>query len=193
MMKNNLNFTVEMKKMVGVWKGKVLKGYIENDNEEYVTIVRFLVENKAFNLDNEYMRYEYPDKSCSELTCFSCVEIDRNEFLQTAVVGGKCKENIVEEKIVDIYIVTDTEKGGLFDSGLPYELVFETALIIQTKSRCYAFWRHISFNTIEIAVCEDMEIALKTIRSAEEIQEEAQVENPYTVTVERRIEKLNIS
>jgi hypothetical protein len=35
-----------------------------------------------------------------------------------------------------------------------------------------------------------MEKALKTIRSVEEIREEAQVENPYVVTVERCVEKL---
>ncbi len=189
-MENNLNFTKEMKEMMKEWKGRNFKGYIENSDDGFLSIVRFLIEEKAFDIKNEYVLYKYPDGDYAELTCFSCIEVDKNEPLQSHIVGGKYKENIVVEEIVNIYIIKDTEKGKLFNSGIPYDLIFETAVIIQTASCCYAFWRHLIFNTIKIAVCDDLESALKTIRSVEEIQEETQEENPYVVTVERRIEKL---
>ena len=190
MMKNNLNFTEEMKEMIKGWKGKILKGYIENDDSENVTTIRFLIDDKAFDFTNDYISYEYPDGDCAELTCFSCVEVGENEPLRTTVVGGKRKENRIEKKIIDIYLVTDREKGKLFDTGVPYEMTYETALIIQTEYAWYVFWRNLIFYTIEIANCEDKESALKAIKSVEQIHHELQEENPYTVTVERMVQQL---
>lgn len=189
-MKNSLNLTEEMKNMVREWKGKLLKGYVENADDGYVTRVRFLIGESFFDFDNEYTAYQYPDEGIEELTCFSCVEVPQNKILETVVVGGKHKKHIIEEKIENIYIIKDIEKGKLFDSGIPYELEFETALIIQTENKCYAFWRNLIFYTIDIAVCTDIESVLKTIRSVDEIQKEAQIENPYPVTVEREMEQL---
>lgn len=189
-MENNLNFTKKMKEMMREWKGKLLKGYIENSDDGCLSIVRFLIEDRVFDLDNEYVLYEYPDKDRVELSRFACVETDKTKTLQTHVVDGKCKENIVGEKIVNIYIIKDIEKSKLFDSGIPYELEFETALILQTEKRYYAFWRNLIFYMIEVAVCGDMEETLKSIKSVAEIQAEAQEENPYVVTVERHIEQL---
>lgn len=187
---NRLNFTKEMKEVMCGWKGKTLQSYIENADDGYVTAVRFCIENQVFDIDNEYMAYWDSREHTTELTCFSCVERTDNQPLGSAVVRGKNRENIVGGKIVDIYIVKDVEKGKLLGLGIPYELEFETALILQTEKYCYVFWRDLIFCTIEVAACEDMEAALKTIKSVAEIQEEAQVENPYTITVERCVEKL---
>ena len=189
-MGNNLNFTNEMKEMMKEWKGKLLKGYIENSDDGYFSIARLLIEDRLFDLDNEYVLYDYPDNDRVELTCFACVEVDKKKALQTHIVGGKCKENIVGENIVNVYIIKDVEKGKLFDSGIPYELEFDTALIIQTENGYYAFWRDVMFYTIEAARFGDMEAVLKAVKSVEQIQKEAQEENPYVVTVERRIAKL---
>lgn len=189
-MENNLNFTKKMKQMMSDWKGKILKGYIENSDDGCLSIVRFLIGENVFDLNNAYVSYEYPDKDRVELSCFSCVEVDKTKTLQTHVVDGKCKENIIGENIIGIYIVKDIEKGKLFDSGIPYELEFETALILQTEKYYYVFWRDLIFYMIEVATCCNMEEALKTIKSVAEIQTEAQEENPYAVTVERFVESL---
>ena len=187
---NRLDFTQEMKEVMRGWKGKNLQSYIENADDGYVTVVRLCVDEQDFDLNNEYMAYWNSRDDISELTCFSCVEKANNEPLLPYLVRGKCKEIKVDEKIVKIYIIKDTERGENFNSRIPYEMTFETALIIQTATRCYAFWRNLIFNTIETVVCDTMEEALKKIRSVEEIQAEAQEENPYAVTVERQIEEL---
>lgn len=189
-MRNNLNFEIEMKEEMKKWKGQIFKGYIENDDDGSVSVVRFLIEEKLFDFENKYVQYQYPDGDRVELTCFSCMEVDKNKPLQLHTVRGKCKEHIVLEKITNIYLIQDREKGKFFDSGMPYELNFETAFIIQTESRCYAFWRNLIFNMIEIAICDNLEVALNTIKSVEKICEDAQEENPYLVTVERNVEKL---
>ena len=103
---------------------------------------------------------------------------------------GKSKENIVGERIQGVYIVRDVKKEASIDNKDVYEFAFETALVIQIENRCYAFWRHLIFDRIFIKDCKNMEEVLRTIKSVEEIQEEAQVENPYIVTVERSIEEL---
>lgn len=189
-MENNLNFTMQMKEMIREWKGKCLKGFIENSNDGCLSIVRFFIDDRVFDLDNEYVSYEYPNNERVELSRFACVEADKAKTLQTHVVNGRCKENIVDEKIVNVYIVKDKENGILFDSGIPYELEFDTALIIQTQKYYYAFWRDLIFYTIEVAICDDMEKILKAIKRVEKIREEAQEGNPYAVTVERDIVKL---
>jgi hypothetical protein len=189
-MNNQLNFTEEMKEIMRGWKGKMLQSYIENSNDGVLSMVRFCIDDKAYDMDNEYVLYKYSEGDGVEYSCFACREVDENIPLSTHTVAGKRKETKVDEKIENIYIIKDTENGKIFDSAIPYELVFETALIIQTETRCYAFWRNLLFYTIETAVCDTMEKALKTIRSVEEIREEAQVENPYVVTVERCVEKL---
>lgn len=187
---NRLNFTKEMKEMMKGWKGKLLKGYIENDDINYVTIVRFLIENQVFDLDNEYVAYWNSREDTSELSCFSCVEKAADSFLQYSTVGGKYKETTIGAQIRDIYIVKDIQKETEADGKQTDELTFETALIIQTEKHCYAFWRNLIFDTIESAVCKDVAKALKLIKSVDEIREEAQVENPYTVEVTRVVEQL---
>lgn len=189
-MENNLNFTKEMKETMRSWRGRLFKGYMENGDDGAVSVVRFMIGESAFDFENKYVSYRYPDGENAELTCFSCVETDKNATLQSRVIGGKCKENSVLEEIVNIYIIKDAEQGKLFDSGISYELIYETAFVIQTKNRFYAFWRDLIFDTIKIKVCGSLEIACKTIKSVEEIQEEAQEENPYNVTIKRCIEKM---
>lgn len=189
-MKNRIDLTETMKEMLRGWKGKLLNSYTENGDDGYVTTVRFLVDGKAFDFDNDYTAYFYSNGEISEFSCFSCVEVGVPQPLQASTVGGKCKENIVGERIENIYIVKDLEREIDLENELVSEFAYQTALVIQTESCCYAFWRHIIFNTIEISVCADIESALKNIKKVEEIQEERQVENPYTVKVERSIEKL---
>lgn len=149
-----------------------------------------LIEDRVFDLDNEYVSYEYPNNDRAELSCFACVEADKAKTLQTHVVNGKCKENVVDEKIANVYTIKDKENGKLFDSGIPYALEFDTALMIQTEKHHYVFWRDLIFYTIEVVICDNMEESLKTIKSVEKIREEAQEGNPYAVTVERSIERL---
>lgn len=189
-MENNLNFTKEMKKTMQEWKEKTLTSYIENSDDGFLSIVRLLIEEKTYDVENKYVSYNYPDGSCAELTCFSCTQVNITTPLQTYVVNGKIKKNTVAEKILNVYLVADTENGKLFDSGVPYELTFETAFIIQTANHCYAFWRNIAFNTIKIAVCNNLDSVLKAIISVEQIQEEAQNENPYPITIKRKVEKI---
>lgn len=189
-MENNLNFTKETKKTMQEWKGKLFSSYIENSDDGFFSVVRLLIKEKAYDVENKYVSYNYPNESRAELTRFSCAQVNTTTPLQTHVVNGKNKKNIVNEKILNVYLVTDTENGKLFDSGVPYELTFETAFIIQTTSRCYAFWRNIAFNIIKIAVCNNLDSVLKAIITVEQIQEEAQNENPYSVTIKRKVEEL---
>ena len=186
---NRLNFTCEMKKMMRAWKGKTLLAYIENSNDDFSSRVRFLIDDKAFDMENEYVLYTFSEGESGEYTCFGCREVDKNVPLKTYTIEGECKEIKVDEKIRDIYIIKDAENGKFFN-GMRYELNFETAIIIQAENHTYAFWRNLIFDRIETAICDTMEKALKKIRSVEEIQEEAQVENPYTITVKRCVEKL---
>jgi hypothetical protein len=186
-MGNRLNFTGEMINKIRAWKGKTLKAYTENDDENYVTAVRVYVGEKVFDIANEYTAFEYPDKDIVELTCFSCIEKEKDSYFLQSVSNGKCIDRIIEETIKDIYIVTDKETGILFDADIPFELVFDTAIIIQTEKKCYALWRDIIFERIDTAICDSLEIALKTIRSVDEIKERAQCGNPNTITVERKV------
>lgn len=189
-MENKLNFTTQMKETIREWKGKRLKSFVENSDDGCLSIVRFFIEDRAFDLDNEYVSYEYPNNERVELSRFACVEADKTKTLQPHVVSGNCKEYIVDETILNVYIVKDKECGRLFDSGCPYELDFDTALMIQTEKRYYVFWRNLIFYTIEVAICKDKEEALKTMKSVEKIREEAQEGNPYAVAVERSVEQL---
>lgn len=189
-MENKLNFTNEMKATMKGWKNKTFKSYVENSEDDFFSSVRLWIERKAFDITNEFVAYEYPDDDYAELTCFACAEACEGQPLQPFLAGGECKENIVDEKIVSVYLVEDTEKGKLFNSGNPYELCFETALIICTENHAYAFWRHLLFDTMECAVGKTLEEVLQKIKSVEEIQEESQEENPYDVTVERCVQAL---
>ena len=147
----------------------------------------FLGQDAGHNIP---LRCDVVPDEVHELSCFSCIEIEDNSCLETAVVDGKSKENIVGERIQGVYIVRDVKKEASIDNKDVYEFAFETALVIQIENRCYAFWRHLIFDRIFIKDCKNMEEVLRTIKSVEEIQEEAQVENPYIVTVERSIEEL---
>lgn len=189
-MTNRLNFTEQMKMTMRKWNGKVLISYTENDETEYITKVRFLIDDKTFDLDNGYVLYTDVKGDKEELSCFSCIEMENDSLFSTSVVDGKCKENLIHERIQGVYIVRDTEKEIADQGKEQHEFIFETALILQTEYHCYAFWRHILFDTIEIAVCNNMESVLKTIKSMKTIQEEKQAENPCTVQVERFVEKL---
>lgn len=188
-MKNNLNLTKEMRVMIKLWKGKMLYSIIESD---YMIpyVIRFLIDDKAFELQNGFTVYEYPDKDCTELTCLSIEEVQKSSPIQYSSRKKDIRENIVGEKIQDIYIVKDKETGRLFDSGIPYEFEFETAIIIQTERSCYAFWRNLIFEELESAKRDNMEDILKAIKSVETIQEEEQADNPYKITIERKIEQL---
>ncbi len=188
-MENNINFSYEEKETMSGWKGQILRCYFENSDDFFYTTVRLFIGNKAFDLKNPYVEFIHPDGYGEELSRFSCERKDESTPPQTPK-GVKFKENAVNEEITDVYIVTDLEKGKYPNSGVSYELEYETALVVQTTNRCYAFWRHLISDSIEIAVCENLQAALTAIKSVEEIQEEAQGDSPYAVSVERRAEKL---
>ncbi len=190
-MENRIDFTEEMKEIMKEWKGKILRGYIENADDGYVTIIRFLIGDKFFDIDNEYTLYVDSNGDEIEFSCFSCVEVDKKQSLETVVVGGKCKENIVGEKIEDVFIVKETEKDIYPNDEEVYEFSYEIALIIQTKNCFYVFWRDIIFNTIKIVVCKDIEGALESIKKSNENDEELK-ENDCspTIILEKIVEKL---
>ena len=189
MMDNRINFTDGMKQLIKNWKGNTLHSFIQNDNGDCDTCIRFLIGNNIYVVDNRYVLYVDEAGDKVEYSCFSCSMLNHSYLLQK-VVGNREKENIIEEEILDIFIVRDFEKGKLFDSGIPYELIFDTALIIQTTNGYYAFWRELFSNMIISSFGEDFEQAVSTIKSEEKIRLEAQEENPYIVTVKRIVEKL---
>ena len=186
---NRLNFTSEMLQTIKLWKGKRLVSFTENDGDEYVTRIRLEIENKVFDIDNEYVQYRYSDGEIAELTCFSCIESDKNKPLEHSVIKGKYNIHKVEKQITEIYVVNDTVIGKALDKGIPYQLDFETALIIKADNY-YAFYRNLIFNEISVFVCNDFDNLLSGIKSIEEIQKEEQQGNPYKITVKRRIEQL---
>ena len=104
-MKNQLNFTNEMKEMMRGWKGKTMQAYIENSNDRVISVVRFLIDDKAYDMDNEYVSYKLLDGDNVEYTCFACREADINSPLLMRVIGGKSKDFKVDEKIANIYIL----------------------------------------------------------------------------------------
>lgn len=168
---NRLDFTKEMKEMMRGWKGETLQSYIENADDDYVTVIRLCIENRAFDIDNEYMAYWYSRENTDELTCFSCVERKNNKPLLPYVVGGQCKQNIINERIENIYVVKEIEVEK-YENGEIFEFLYEKALIFQTESRFYVFWRHLIFDRIEIAVCDTMESAVESIKELNEADED---------------------
>jgi hypothetical protein len=169
-MNNQLDFTQQMKEMMCDWKGKNLQSYIENADDGFVTVVRLHIDNKNFNIENDYVLYVEPDGESIEFTCFSCTEVANNYPLVPAIVGGKNKENIIEERIKNIFIVREIEMGEYHDDG-NFEFSHEKALVLQTEHCFYAFWRHLIFNTIQILVCKDLEEALKNMKELNEGEE----------------------
>lgn len=183
---NRLNFTKEMKEVMRGWKGKTLESYIENADDGYITTVRFCIENQVFDMDNGYMAYWCSRENTTEFSCFSCVEITNNQPLEPAIVGGKNRENIIKERIESIFIVQDMEIDKYLN-GESFEFLYEKALILQTESRFYVFWRHLIFNTIEISVCDNMKIAVESIK---ELNEENENKDGVTIIKKKIIEEL---
>lgn len=168
---NRLDFTKEMKEVMRGWKGKTLQSYIENADDGYVTVVRLCIENKTFDIENDYALYVEPDGEDIEFSCFSCVEVANNQPLESSVVGGKNTENTIKERIENIFIVQDLEIDE-YPNGEKFEFSYEVALVLQTESRFYVFWRHLIFNTIQISVCKDIKSALESIKELNEDDEE---------------------
>lgn len=183
---NRLNFTKEMKEMMRGWKGKTLQSYVENADDGYVTAVRFCIENQVFDIDNEYMAYWNSREDITELSCFSCVETTNEKPLLSAVVGGKNKENCINERIENIFIVKKIEAKN-YPNGESFEFLYETGLIIQTENHFYVFWRHLLFNTIEIAICKDIKAAVESIR---ELNEDGGEIEDVTIINRKTVEQL---
>ncbi len=172
-MNNQLDFTEEMKEEMCGWKGKILQSYIENSDDGYVTAVRLCIENKNFDIENDYVLYVEPDGEDVEFSCFSCVEVANNQPLEPYVVGGKNKKSVINERIENIFIVQEIETDKYLN-GEEFEFSYEKALILQTKSQFYVFWRHLIFNTIEISVCDNMESAVESIKELNEEDEDVE-------------------
>ena len=184
-MNNQLNFTEEMKDMMRTWKNKMLHSYIENSNDSYITAVRLHIDNKDFDIENNYVLYMEPDGEKVEFTCFSCVEAI-NQPIQPSVVGEKNKKIVIQEKIENIYIIREIEIDKYLD-GETSEFSYEVACVIQTECKFYVFWRHLIFNTIRISVCEDMNGAVESIKELNEENEEIE---GVRIIKERIIERL---
>lgn len=180
---NRLDFTKEMKEVMRDWKGKTLQSYIENADDGCITAVRFCVENQVFDIDNEYMAYWYSRENMDELTCFSCVEKINNQPLLPSVVGGKNRENIINERIENIFIVKEIDN---YPNGENFEFSYDVALILQTESWFYVFWRNLIFNTIEISICKDIKGAVESIKELNEDEEREDV----TIIKKKIIEQL---
>ena len=132
------------------------------------------------------MAYWYSRENTDELTCFSCKEEDKNVPLESSTVGGKCKENIVGERIENIFIIAEMETGNHAD-GEKFEFSYEVALVLQTESHFYVFWRHLIFDTLHISVCKDLNGAVESIKELNEDDEE--MEN-VTVVKSKVVETL---
>ena len=185
-MNNQLNFTEEMKEMMRVWKGKTLQSYSENADDGYITTVRLSIDNQNFDIENDYILYVEPDGENIEFTCFSCVEIMNNKPLSPAVVGGKNRENIIKERIENIFIVKEIEIDT-YSNGENFEFSYDVALIIQTENSFYVFWRYLIFDTLQISICTDRKSAVESIKDLNEADE--QIEG-VAITKEKLIEQL---
>lgn len=170
-MNNQLDFTKEMKEVMRGWKGKTLQSYIENSDDGYVTAVRLYIDNKNFHIENDYVLYVEPDGEDVEFSCFSCAEMANNQPLESSVVGGKNKENTINERIENIFIVKEIEIDK-YPNGEDFEFSYEKALILQTESQFYVFWRHLIFNTLQISVCKDIKGAVESIKELNEEDED---------------------
>ena len=191
-MKNRIDFTEEMKAQMKAWKGQMFHDYIENGDDGYVTVVRFNIGDKSFDLDNEYMCYQYSDGDEEELSCFSCVKADRNREITPIAINGKCATKAVEERIRDIYIVSDHTKYVLKKTReTVYEFPYETALMIETETRFYVFWRHIIFDTINVAVCKNYKCALAAIENVKRRQKQLEPDEGEIVIVDRTVKRLD--
>lgn len=84
-MNNNLNFTKETKKTMQEWKGKLFSGYIENSDDGFFSVVRLLIEERAYDVENKYVSYNYPDESRAELACFSCTQVNPPLYKHTSL------------------------------------------------------------------------------------------------------------
>jgi hypothetical protein len=185
-MSNQLDFTDEMKGIMREWKGKTLQSYIENADDGYITAVRLCIDNKNFDIENNYVLYVEPDGEGIELTCFSCVETTKNQPLLSSVVGGKNKENTINERIENIFIVKEIETDK-YPNGENFEFSYDVALILQTESRFYVFWRNLIFNTLEISICKDIKDAVESIKELNEDDEEIE---DVTIIKKKIIEQL---
>ena len=185
-MNNQLDFTKEMKEMMRGWKGKTLQSYIENSNDDYVTAVRLCIDSKNFDIENEYVLYVEPDGESIEFSCFSCVETTNNQPLEPSVVGGENRENTIKEKIVNVFIVQDLETDT-YSNGEKFDFSYEKALILQTESQFYVFWRHLIFDTLQISICKDIKGAVESIKELNEDEEESE---GITVIKKKIIEEL---
>lgn len=185
-MNNQLNFTEEMKGMMRIWKEKTLQSYIENADDGYITAVRLCIDNKNFDIENDYIIYADTDGEDIEFTCFSCVEKQNNESLLPSVVDGKNRESVINERLENVFIVRDIEIDN-YPNGESFEFSYDKALILQTECRIYVFWRHLIFNTIQIAVCDTMEAAVKSIKELNEDDEEIE---GVTIIKKKIIEEL---
>ncbi|MBQ4269623.1 MAG: hypothetical protein IJB97_08255 [Clostridia bacterium] len=170
-MNNQLNFTEEMKEMMRIWKGKTLQSYIENADDGYSTTVRLYIDNKNFDIENGYVLCVETDGENIELTCFSCLEITNNKPLSPYVVGGRNRENVINQRIENILIVKEIETDN-YPNGENFEFSYDVALIIQTEKCFFVFWRHLIFDTLHITVCKDINGAVESIKELNEIDEE---------------------
>ena len=192
-MKNVIDFTEEMKAQMKAWKGQIFHDYIENGEDGYVTIVRFNIGDKAFDLDNDFVIYTDSDgKETEEIefSCFSCVETDSNKKLQTSIVGGKCRKNLIGEKIRDVFIVRQTEKDTYPDEDKSYDFSWDAALMIQTERRFYVFWRRLIFNNVEVAVSDDMESAMAVIEKDDTMVSSSEEEPVPAIVLEENVIRL---
>ena len=108
-MNNQLDFTQEMMETMRAWKGGILQSYTENSNDGYVTAVRVGIDYKSFDIRNNYTLFIEASGEEVEFSCFTCLEGGDNQPLEPSVVGGRNRENIIQEKIENVFIVTEIE------------------------------------------------------------------------------------
>jgi hypothetical protein len=114
------------------------------------------------------------------------VETTKNQPLLSSVVGGKNKENTINERIENIFIVKEIETDK-YPNGENFEFSYDVALILQTESRFYVFWRNLIFNTLEISICKDIKDAVESIKELNEDDEEIE---DVTIVKKKIIEQL---
>lgn len=83
--------------------------------------------------------------------------------------------------------VIENEKTG----ESVYEFPYETALMIETESRFYVFWRHIIFDTINVAVCKNYKCALAAIENVKRRQKQLEPDEGEIVIVDRTVKRLD--
>ena len=82
--------------------------------------------------------------------------------------------------------VIENEKTG----ESVYEFPYETALMIETESRFYVFWRRIIMDAIVVGNGIDLQCALKTIEDVEERQAQLEPDEGEVVIVDRTVKRL---